>query len=107
MISIDDTRHPFADLELAEPLQKAVFNLGFEFCTPIQAQSLAYTLEGHDVTGRAQTGTGKTIAFLLTILNDLLSNPKDDRYIAEPRALIVAPTREFCLLYTSPSPRDS
>ena len=97
MISIDNTRHPFADLELAEPLQKAVFNLGFEFCTPIQAQSLAYTLEGHDVTGRAQTGTGKTIAFLLTILNDLLSNPKDDRYIAEPRALIVAPTRELAI----------
>ena len=97
MISIDNTRLPFADLELAEPLQKAVFNLGFEFCTPIQAQSLAYTLEGHDVTGRAQTGTGKTIAFLLTILNDLLSNPKDDRYIAEPRALIVAPTRELAI----------
>tara|TARA_Y100001970_G_scaffold232176_1_gene288859 strand:+ start:1300 stop:2532 length:1233 start_codon:yes stop_codon:yes gene_type:complete len=97
LISIDNTRLPFADLELAEPLQKAVFNLGFEFCTPIQAQSLAYTLEGHDVTGRAQTGTGKTIAFLLTILNDLLSNPKDDRYIAEPRALIVAPTRELAI----------
>ena len=76
MISIDNTRHPFADLELAEPLQKAVFNLGFKYCTPIQAQSLAYTLEGYDVTGRAQTGTGKTIAFLLTILNDLLSNPR-------------------------------
>ena len=58
---------------------------------------MAYTLEGHDVTGRAQTGTGKTIAFLLTILNDLLSNPKDDRYIAEPRALIVAPTRELAI----------
>ena len=97
MISIDNTRLPFADLELAEPLQKAVFNLGFKYCTPIQAQSLAYTLEGHDVTGRAQTGTGKTIAFLLTILNDLLSNPKDDRYIAEPRALIVAPTRELAI----------
>ena len=97
MISTENTRLPFADLELAEPLQKAVFNLGFEFCTPIQAQSLAYTLEGHDVTGRAQTGTGKTIAFLLTILNDLLSNPKDDRYIAEPRALIVAPTRELAI----------
>ena len=95
--STENTRLAFVDLELAEPLQKAVFNLGFEFCTPIQAQSLAYTLEGHDVTGRAQTGTGKTIAFLLTILNDLLSNPQDDRYIAEPRALIVAPTRELAI----------
>ena len=70
--SAEDSRRTFADFKLASPLQKAILNLGFEFCTPIQAQSLVHTLAGHDVTGRAQTGTGKTIAFLLTILYDLL-----------------------------------
>ena len=66
--------------------------MGFEYCTPIQAQSLVHTLAGHDVTGKAQTGTGKTAAFLITIVNDLLSNPiEEERYIAEPRALVVAP----------------
>ena len=64
---------------------------------PYSGSEFGLYAEGHDVTGRAQTGTGKTIAFLLTILNDLLSNPKDDRYIAEPRALIVAPTRELAI----------
>ena len=95
--SAEDSRRTFADFKLASPLQKAILNLGFEFCTPIQAQSLVHTLAGHDVTGRAQTGTGKTIAFLLTFLNDLLSNPVEDRYIAEPRALIIAPTRELAI----------
>ena len=92
-----DSRLTFADFKLALPLQKAILKLGFEFCTPIQAQSLVHTLDGHDVSGRAQTGTGKTIAFLLTILNDLLTNPMEDRYIAEPRALIIAPTRELAI----------
>jgi len=55
-----------------------------------------HTLQGHDVTGKAQTGTGKTAAFLITIINDLLMNLiEEERYIAEPRALIVAPTREL------------
>jgi ATP-dependent RNA helicase RhlB len=72
--------------------------LGFEFCTPIQAQSLVHTLAGHDVTGKAQTGTGKTAAFLITIINDLLTNPiEEDRFLAEPRALIIAPTRELAI----------
>ena len=99
--STEDSKLTFADFKLVSPLQKAILNLGFEFCTPIQAQSLVHTLEGHDVTGRAQTGTGKTIAFLLTILNDLISNPMKDRYVAEPRALIIAPTRELAIQITT------
>ena len=88
----------FDAFELEQPLRKAISKLGFEFCTPIQAQSLEHTLAGHDVTGRAQTGTGKTAAFLVTIINDLLSNPADNaRYLAEPRSLIVAPTRELAI----------
>ena len=65
----------FDTFDLQTPLRKAIDKLGFEFCTPIQAQSLVHTLLGHDVTGKAQPGTGKTAAFLITIINDLLSNP--------------------------------
>ena len=88
----------FQDFDLPDALLKAVDDLGFEFCTPIQAQSLKVTLEGHDVTGKAQTGTGKTAAFLATIINDLLKNPiEGERYAGEPRALIIAPTRELVM----------
>ena len=92
----------FDHLELQKPLKEAIDQLGFEFCTPIQAQSLVHTLAGHDVTGKAQTGTGKTAAFLITIINDLLSNPiEEKRYLAEPRALVVAPTRELAIQIAS------
>lgn len=92
----------FGEFDLQEPLNKAVKRLGFEYCTPIQAQSLRYTLQGHDVTGKAQTGTGKTAAFLITIINDLLCNPvAEERYLAEPRALIIAPTRELAIQIAS------
>jgi len=88
----------FQDFDLHEAILKAVDDLGFEFCTPIQAQSLKVTLEGHDVTGKAQTGTGKTAAFLTTIINDLLNNPiEEERFVGEPRALIIAPTRELVM----------
>ena len=88
----------FDKFSLEQPLRDAIDKLGFEYCTPIQAESLVYTLEGHDVTGRAQTGTGKTAAFLITIINDLLKNPvEEERYLAEPRALVVAPTRELAI----------
>ncbi len=89
---------PFSTLNLVEPLNRAIADLGFEFCTPIQAQSLVYTLEGNDVVGKAQTGTGKTAAFLITIINDLLKHPQtEERFLAEPRALVIAPTRELAI----------
>lgn len=94
---------PFDHFDLQEPLRKAIARLGFDFCTPIQAQSLVHTLQGHDVTGRAQTGTGKTAAFLITIINDLLSNPVEERFLNEPRALIIAPTRELAIQIASDS----
>ncbi|MCH8175712.1 MAG: DEAD/DEAH box helicase [Proteobacteria bacterium] len=88
----------FDSFDLEQPLLDAIAKLGFEFCTPIQAQSLVHTLAGHDVTGKAQTGTGKTAAFLITIINDLLTHPVEgDRFLAEPRALIIAPTRELAM----------
>ncbi len=77
---------------------RGIAELGFEYCTPIQAQSLPHTLNGHDIVGKAQTGTGKTAAFLLNIITDLLNNPiEDERYVGEARSLILAPTRELAL----------
>ena len=88
----------FRDFKLPEALLKAFDDLGFEYCTPIQAKSIPITLQGHDITGKAQTGTGKTAAFLTAIITDLLNNPLDEeRYVGEPRALIIAPTRELVM----------
>lgn len=76
----------------------AIADLGFQYCSPIQARSLPLTLRGLDVVGKAQTGTGKTAAFLITIIDDLLRNPiLKDRFAGEARALIVAPTRELVM----------
>ena len=92
----------FDTFNLQKPLREAINKLGFKYCTPIQAQSLVHTLQGHDVTGKAQTGTGKTAAFLITIINDLLSNPvQEERFLGEPRALIIAPTRELAIQIAS------
>jgi ATP-dependent RNA helicase RhlB len=91
----------FESLPLQPALRAAIKKMGFEYCTPIQSQSLVHTLAGHDVTGRAQTGTGKTAAFLITIINDLLSNPVEERFLAEPRALVIAPTRELAIQIAS------
>ena len=86
----------FHDFDLALPLMHAIADAGFQYCTPIQAEVLHHTLAGADAIGRAQTGTGKTAAFLITIINDLLKHPLEvKRYAGEPRALIVAPTREL------------
>jgi len=88
----------FRELGLPEPLLRAVDALGFERCTPIQQEVLPYTLLGHDCIGKAQTGTGQTSSFLLTIMSDLLTNPLEEkRYAGEPRALVIAPTRELVL----------
>jgi len=79
-------------------VQQGVDALGFESCSPIQGQILPYTLAGKDAIGKAQTGTGKTAAFLITIFNDLLSHPiEGERYLGEPRAVIIAPTRELVM----------
>ena len=86
----------FHDLGLDPRLMHGIADAGFQYCSPIQAASLPHTLRGNDVIGKAQTGTGKTAAFLVTIFNDLLSNPvEDERFAGEPRALVIAPTREL------------
>ncbi len=88
----------FHDFDLPVELMHAVADLGFSYCSLIQAQSLPHTLRGGDVVGKAQTGTGKTAAFLIAVINDLLKNPvKGEHYAGEARAVVLAPTRELAL----------
>ncbi len=88
----------FHDLNLSEPVMHAIYDLEFQYCSPIQAQILPQTLKGMDAIGKAQTGTGKTAAYLITIIEDLLRHPiEEERFHGDPRALIIAPTRELVM----------
>ncbi|RBP77638.1 ATP-dependent RNA helicase RhlB [Shewanella putrefaciens] len=88
----------FADLPLHPEVKQALAENGFEFCTPIQALSLPVLLQSKDIAGQAQTGTGKTMAFLVATFNHLLSTPiPEGRLINQPRAIIMAPTRELAI----------
>jgi superfamily II DNA/RNA helicase len=92
----DKTR--FHELNLPEPVMHAIADAGFQYCTPIQAEILPATINGRDAFGRAQTGTGKTAAFLITVLTRLLARPRTGKIPAgTPRVLIIAPTRELVL----------
>jgi ATP-dependent RNA helicase RhlB len=93
---LSETR--FADLGIDELVFKSIQDAGFEFCTPIQAQALPHLLNGNDVAGQAQTGTGKTLAFLIGVFHDMQTlDPIDGRYPNEPRSIILAPTRELAV----------
>ncbi len=88
----------FHDLDLPNSVMHAISDLGFQYCTPIQAEILPSTLTGKDATGRAQTGTGKTAAFIITVLARLLRKPiNGKRKPGTPRVLIIAPTRELVM----------
>jgi ATP-dependent RNA helicase RhlE len=82
----------FEDLKLIEPLLRAVHAVGYHTPTPIQQQAIPHVMEGKDLLGCAQTGTGKTAAFALPILQHLSASPRRERFI---RALVLAPTREL------------
>ena len=84
----------FESLNLPEPVRAGIRAAGFTNCTPIQEKVLPLALAGRDVAGQAQTGTGKTAAFLLTVFTRLLAHPRPGRP-ASPRALVIAPTREL------------
>jgi ATP-dependent RNA helicase RhlE len=84
----------FSDLLLTEPLQRALAEKNYTEPSPIQAQSIPHLLEGRDLIGIAQTGTGKTAAFALPILQRLAAHPGAPTP-KRPRALILAPTREL------------
>jgi ATP-dependent RNA helicase RhlB len=88
----------FTHLNLPESLARGIADAGFERCTPIQAQTLPKALAGLDVAGQAQTGTGKTAAFLVAMYSALLRREVPaTRQVNHPRALIIAPTRELAV----------
>lgn len=94
------TQVEFASLVLDPRLKTGLEDVGFTHCTPIQAETLPAALRGEDVAGQAQTGTGKTAAFLLSTFHRLLTEDADFRDAggaAAPRAIIIAPTRELAL----------
>ncbi|MBV1912946.1 MAG: DEAD/DEAH box helicase, partial [Cycloclasticus sp.] len=90
------TNTEFSSLGLTEPLIKGLNEANFLKCTPIQEQTLPISLLGRDVAGQAQTGTGKTIAFLLATYHTLLTKAAADNKTGV-RALILAPTRELAI----------
>ncbi|MCB1798587.1 MAG: DEAD/DEAH box helicase [Gammaproteobacteria bacterium] len=88
----------FDDFPFSQAIIDGIRDAGFEFCTPIQAQTLPIALDGRDLAGQAQTGTGKTAAFLLAILHLLDQEPADiSRRPNQPRSLVLAPTRELAV----------
>ena len=96
-------QHPLTDtffetFNLHPDVLSGLHAAGFTRCTPIQALTLPLALQGRDVAGQAQTGTGKTGAFLVAVLNRLLTQPAlPERGTNDPRALIIAPTRELAI----------
>jgi len=96
VIAAAEGKTRFADLAIPDELLHAVSDLEFQYCTPIQARAIPPALEGQDVFGRAQTGTGKTAAFLITIFTRFLrQRAAGEKPRGCPRALILAPTREL------------
>jgi Superfamily II DNA and RNA helicases len=88
----------FTNFELHPLLQQGLADAGFTRCTPIQELTLPVALAGRDVAGQAQTGTGKTCAFLVALMNRLLTTPAvAERKDTDPRALVIAPTRELAI----------
>ncbi|MBA6328838.1 ATP-dependent RNA helicase RhlB [Colwellia sp. MB02u-6] len=89
------TEIKFSELKLEPTVVNGLESMGFEYCTAIQAKSLPILMTGKDIAGQAQTGEGKTIAFLAATFHHLLQ--KKDVSHNQPRALIMAPTRELAI----------
>ena len=90
------THVPFSALGLTDSLQESVEDAGFVYCTPIQAATLPLALKGQDIAGQAQTGTGKTAAFLLAAFHHLMETPVAEDAVG-PWAIVIAPTRELAV----------
>jgi len=97
-VPIVEGKKRFEDFAIPPEVLHSIYDLKFEYCTPVQAETLAKALAGEDVTAQAQTGTGKTAAFLITIFAHCLKHPiTGKRPLGTPRALILAPTRELAM----------
>jgi len=97
-VAICEGKMRFLDLALHEDVQFGIQHAGFEYCTPIQEMTLPPLLEKRDLAGKAQTGTGKTAAFLLASFTRLLNNPLTiGRKNGTPRMVVLAPTRELAM----------
>ena len=94
MTTTDDQQPSFASLELCRQLKRALKEQGYVTPTPIQVQAIPHLLENRDLLGVAQTGTGKTAAFALPLLNRMSNNPRPPTP-KRPRALVLTPTREL------------
>ena len=90
-MSVDTAPSTFQDLDLIEPVLKALSDVGYENPTPIQEQTIPFVLSGEDVLGQAQTGTGKTAAFALPLLSRI------DLKLKQPQVLVLTPTRELAI----------
>ncbi|MDH3858294.1 MAG: DEAD/DEAH box helicase, partial [Gammaproteobacteria bacterium] len=91
------TEQQFSSLALDQRLLDALAEIDMVYCTPIQQQALPLLLSGKDVSGQAQTGTGKTLAFLLACAQRILHSDKPATAPGKPRTLILAPTRELAI----------
>jgi ATP-dependent RNA helicase RhlB len=97
-VPVVEGKKRFHDFDLPEEIMHAIFDLNFQYCTPIQTEILDKGLEGKDAIGQAQTGTGKTAAFLITSLTRILRNKiTERRRYGSPRVLVLAPTRELAM----------
>ena len=83
----------FEDLDLHPDIEDGLWSMGFETATPIQGQAIPHAVKGKDILGIAQTGTGKTAAFLLPTMDRIMDTPNDGKV----KALIVVPTRELAI----------
>ncbi|WP_416306528.1 ATP-dependent RNA helicase RhlB [Neptunicella sp. SCSIO 80796] len=89
------TETHFSEMAIHPDVLSGLQEANFEHCTPIQALSIPHLLDGHDIAGQAQTGTGKTIAFLVATFHYLLTH--QEQRSGQPRAIIMAPTRELAI----------
>jgi ATP-dependent RNA helicase RhlB len=91
------TKIKFSSLNIDPLIIKGINDLNFKFCTPIQSESLPIALQGKDVAGQAQTGTGKTAAFLISAIQRIIENDSSGKEKKQPRIFVLAPTRELAI----------
>ena len=91
------TKIKFSSLNIDPSIIKGINDLNFKFCTPIQSESLPIALQGKDVAGQAQTGTGKTAAFLISAIQRIIKNKPSVKDKKQPRIFVLAPTRELAI----------